>query len=222
MLAPGMLKTPRMLRKIKGTKGIFYPKHLLPKGPLESVFIALTHHNIVIRNEALRKLYKEGKLREAVEFVRKFDFSRIPLEYFTADLEKQHIATIKEAISRKKYFIHKGRPVYFADFFSFPLGAIFRQGRIIISPRIMGANERETQIFREIVAEHELGHFITDLKALHDFPLLMEIRYALEKGKIKEWLHFLDKNGYPGQADKQIELLKKYYPEVADKINIYK
>lgn len=169
----------------------------------------------------MEKIMNAGKLKEAVEFVRKFDFSRIPLSYSGKWQRGQNIQIINRAISKKRYFLHRGLPVYISKS-KLRRDARYWRGRVIISPKIKGKNKQETQIFREIVAEHEFGHFVTCARSLHKFPILMELRYAIEKGKINEWMKFgvtlfMDQ---PQNVSDRITVLRRYYPKIAKKIEI--
>ncbi len=94
-------------------------------------------------------------------------------------------------------------------------------GRVIISKDIKGGDEKETQVFRECVAEHELGHFVDSEKYHEEVPMLMETLYAFEKGKLNEWLNFVNKNLGAPDYKHRLFLLEKHYPEIYKKLEIH-
>ena len=211
----------RVLRKRRGTELLFYPKHLIPKADKE-LFLRLVDPNPQIRYKASNVIWHIGKIREAVEFLRKIDFSRIPLNYFDAGdrrMSSYFMKLIKEAISKKNYFMHRGVPVYIIERLEDKLHVkgTMEFCRALIPEEVKGRNKEETQIFREIVAEHELTHFFT---LNQDFAYIMELRYAFEKGKLNEWLKYA--STYFRYPNLRLNPIVKYYPEIAEKITVWK
>ncbi len=76
------MATVRLPKRKKCSKILFYPEQMLPEGASRLSFLALTHPNYKIRARGLDRLVKQGKLRQVVEFMRKVDFSQIPVSYF--------------------------------------------------------------------------------------------------------------------------------------------
>ena len=162
--------------------------------------------------------------------------SQMPLKYFpgfsrvSESFPNFAIWVAKRAMKqRKQSFLHRGRPAYVVQTSKMGSNIIFSDekgflcaGKIFISDTIKGANEKETQIFREIVAEHEIAHFFTFWEDTHPFPILMELRYAVEKGKLKDWLKFVNKNLNKPAHSERVIILKRYYPKIARKIGLFR